>query len=169
MEYLLTFQQFVDKLNQHEGDKDNARQIKRFQELAGLKESNIYKNSYAIQVTIDKPHNSELLLEHEQYQKFKKTTNRYTYHPENPSIPVKAHYHVVPSNSKKELYAVNVDDGKAHHKSNRGHTVPKKEADELRTLGVQIPADNILESIQLQINENTADNYLTTFIIIDEE
>lgn len=31
-------------------------------------------------------------------------------HSENPSIPVKAHYHVYPSNGRKELYAVNVDD-----------------------------------------------------------
>lgn len=169
MTYLLTFQQFVDKLNQHESDKDSQRHIKRFQELAGLKESDIYKSQYAIQITIDKPDNIGLLLEHEQYKKFKKTNNRYTKHPENPAIPVKAHYHIYPSNSKEELYAVNVDDGKAHHKKNRGHIVPKKEADELRTLGVQIPTDNILESRQLLINENTTDKYLTIFIIIDEE
>jgi len=75
---------------------------------------------------------------------------------------------VYPSNSKKELYAVNVDDGKAHHKNNKGHVVPGKEADELRTLGVQIPKTNILESRQFTIQENNSHDLLITFIIIDE-
>lgn len=167
MEYLLTFQEFVNKLNQMENDKKADQERNRFQELAGLKESNIFKSKYAIQITIHRP--SSLLLEHEQYKQFKKTTNRYTKHPEDTSIPVKAHYHVYPSNSKKELYAVNIEDGKAHHKDNRGHQVPKKEADELRTLGVKIPCNNILESRQFTINENDNENFWTTFIIIHED
>ncbi len=88
------------------------------------------------------------------------------YHPEKPSIPVKAHYHIVPSKSKEELYAVNVDDGKAHHKSNRGHIVLRKEADELRSLGVNIPSNNIFEPQQLTINESNIDNIWTAFILI---
>jgi hypothetical protein len=77
------------------------------------------------------------LLEHEQFKKFSKTFIRYMYHPKNLDIPVKAHYHIYPSNSKMELYAVDVDDGSAHHKKNKGHIVPKKEADELKALGVK--------------------------------
>lgn len=107
-----------------------------------------------------------MLLEHEKYTQFKKTTNIYTYHPENPSIPVKAHCHVFPSNSKKELYAVNVDDGKAHHKSNSGHIVPRKEADELRSLGVNIPANNLLEARQLTLNESETGNTFTALVVI---
>lgn len=162
MEYLITFQQFVEQLEKQKAEQE----IIRNQELAGIKPSN-FLNRYAIQITIHRP--TGLLLEHEQYKQFQRTTNRYTFHPENPSIPVQAHYHVYPSNSKKELYAVNVDDGKAHHKSNRGHTVPRKEADELRTLGVKIPANNILESRQFTINESNSDEFLTTFITIDSE
>jgi hypothetical protein len=168
MEYLLTFQQFVDKLNKQDSDKKIEKERQRFQELAGLKKSDIFKSQYAIQLTIDKPNGIDLLLEHEQYTKFQKTNNRYTKHPENPDIPVKAHYHIVPSNSKKELYAVNTD-GTAHHKKNRGHQVPKKEADELRILGVQIPSNNIIESKQWFITESISDNYLTIFLIIDED
>jgi hypothetical protein len=110
-----------------------------------------------------------LLIEHNQYTQFQKTTNRYTYHPKNPSIPFKAHYHIYPSNSKKELYAVNLDDGTAHHKSNRGYVVPKKEAEELRFLGVKIPNDNILESNLQTINESNSDDFWTTFIVIDND
>jgi hypothetical protein len=163
---MLTFQQFIYKLNQQENERIAAQELNRFQKLAGLKESNTSKSKYAIQITIYKT--SGLLLEHEQYKQFKKTTNRYTKHPEDTSIPVKAHYHVYPSNSKKELYAVNIEDGKAHHKDNRGHQIPQKEADELRSLGVKIPKDNILESRQFTINESIDENFLTTFIVIPE-
>lgn len=64
---------------------------------------------------------------------------------------------------------MNVDDGTAHHKSNRGYVVPKKEAEELRSLGVKIPNDNILESKLLAINESNLDGFWTTFILIDND
>jgi hypothetical protein len=162
MQYLLIFNKFIEQLESHKEEQEK----KRFQELAGINPSN-FLNRYAIQITIYRPEG--LLIEHDQYRKFQKTTNRYIYHPENPSIPVKAHYHIYPSNSKKELYAVNVDDGTAHHKSNRGYEVPKKEADELRSLGVKIPDNNILESKLFTINESNDDDFLTTFIFIDDE
>jgi hypothetical protein len=168
MKNLLTFEEFVNELNKLEDEKNKLKQANRFKELAEIKESDLYKNQYAIQLLIDKPSDDQLILEHEQYSKFKKTTNLYAFHPENPSIPVKAHYHIYPSNSKKEVYAVNVDDGKAHHKKNRNFQVPKKEADELRALGVKIPTNNILESLQITLNESTSNDYLTIFLIIDE-
>ena len=167
MKLIPTFQEFIDNLEKQENDKKAADELKRFKELAGLEQSDVFSGDYFIQITINTPTN--LLLEHQQYTQFKKTTNRYTYHPENPSIPVKAHYHIAPSNSKEELYAVNVEDGKAHHKSNRGHSVPRKEADELRSLGVKIPSDNLLESQKLIINESNSDSILTAFILISSE
>ncbi|MEZ4945562.1 MAG: hypothetical protein R2804_08550 [Cyclobacteriaceae bacterium] len=133
--------------------------IKRQQKLAGI------KTSYAIEVVFHSS-DSELILEHKTYQKFQKTQNWYTYHPEDKNIPVKGHYHIYPSNSKKEIYAVNVD-GTAHHKSNRGYEVPKKEAAELKKLGVQIPDNRILEHKEIFINENL-ESYFSIFIIINE-
>ncbi|MBL0308945.1 MAG: hypothetical protein IPP77_04490 [Bacteroidetes bacterium] len=165
MEYLITFQQFLDKLDEQE-KLEKERQ--RFKELAGIKKTEGTKIQFSIQLTFEKPTGADLLTEHKQYTQFQNTTNRHTRHPENTTIPVKAHYHIVPSNSNKELYAVNVD-GTAHHKKNRGHIVPKKEADELRTLGVTIPTNNIIESKQWFITESIADNYLTFFLILDEE
>jgi len=167
MEYLITFQEFIDRLEKSQDDKKAEAVLKRFNELAGLTQSDIFANSYAIKITIEKP--TGFLLEHDQYTRFKGTTNRYTFHPENSDIPVQAHYHIVPLKSKKELYAVNVGDGKAHHKRNRGYVIPKKEANELRDLGVKIPPDNILESRKLSLSENIEENNLTLFIIIDEE
>lgn len=136
--------------------------IKRFYQLAGV------SNQYAIEVIIHNE-NSELIHEHQTYKKFKKSQNRYTYHPEDKSIPVKAHYHVYPNNSKKELYAVNVEDGTAHHKKNRGYEVPKKEAEELRKLGVAIPDNRILEHMDHPINENADNSYISFFILISSE
>lgn len=169
MEYLLTFEQFVKKLNNHEINESKKKQVIRNKELAGLQESKIFRNQYAIQILIDSPNVNEIILEHEQYKRFKKTKNLYTYHPEDSSIPVKAHFHIFPSNSKDELYSVYVETGKAHHKKNRGYQIPKKEAEELRSLGVQIHKNNILESVKFTLNEDNYDNYLTFFLIIDEE
>ena len=164
MKFIATFKEFIDTLNKQEAERKAKAELKRFRELAGLKDSDTPEDGYLIKITIEAP--TDFLFEHETYTKFKKTTNRYTYHPENTDIPVKAHYHVYPAKSKKELYAVNVEDGKAHHKSNRGHLVPKKEAEELRNLGVKLPASNLLESRSYQLNE--AENLATvvTFVFI---
>ena len=76
MKYIPTFQEFVESLEKQENEKKAARELKRFKELAGLEQSNTFNGVYAIQVTINAP--TDLLLEHEQYTQFKKTTNRYT-------------------------------------------------------------------------------------------
>lgn len=131
--------------------------IKRMQKLAGIPEA------YAVEI-IFQPNNPDLIVEHKTFQKFKKGQNRYTYHPKDENIPVKAHYHIYPSNSKKEIYAVNVD-GTAHHKSNRGFQVPKKEAAELKKLGVTIPNNRILENKEIFLNEST-ENLSSIFLMI---
>ncbi len=134
--------------------------LKRQKELMGI------ENSYAIEISFDINSFSELILEHKTYQKFQKTQNRYTYHPEDKNIPVKGHYHIYPRNSKKEIYAVNTD-GTAHHKGNRGFEIPKKEAMELKKLGVQIPDNRILEHKEIFINENI-ESYSSIYIIIND-
>ncbi|WP_276976238.1 hypothetical protein, partial [Flavobacterium filum] len=139
--------------------------VNRNQELAGIKKSN-YLNRYAIQIIVEGDP-EQLLLEHEQYKAFKKSTDLYFKHPENPSIPVQAHYHIVANKSKEEIYAVNMD-GTAHHRQNKGFQVPKKQADELRKLGVKIAEDNILESRQIELNESFRDNSFTFFIVIED-
>lgn len=133
----------------------------RQKELMGIPQ----KEKYAIELTIHSD-NYGLITEHNKYQKFKKTQNRYSYHPADENIPVQRHYHIFPNNSKKEIYAVNVD-GTAHHKINRGYEVSKKEAAELRKLGVQIPKNNILEDKEILITENV-NSYSSIFIIISE-
>ena len=123
---------------------EKEKYLKRFKELAGIK--NPSEVPYLIKITFTKIV-SESLNEHNVYTNFKKTTNRYTLHAETTHPPVKAHYQVYPNNSKTELYAIRVEDGKAHHRKNRGFQIPKREADELRSLGVSLPPDNILETI----------------------
>lgn len=154
-------------------NRDLKRYVKRFQELAGIKPTDEErKSTYYIQVTFDF---NNALLEGEYYKFFQKTNNRYCFHPEDKNIPVKGHYHVVPSNSTKEIYAVNTD-GTAHHKRNRGYQVPKKEANELRAMGVTIPPDNIIECVddfegkELQIlTESVNKKCFCVFIEIEEE
>lgn len=164
-EYLITFQQFVDRL--HEGEISLSSFLKKIrnQELAGIKEIDPFRKVYAIQLSFEAP--KGLLLEAEKYRDFQSTNNRYLFHPQNTSIPVKAHYHIYPSNSKRELYAVNMD-GTAHHKKNRGYQVTRKEADELRRLGVHIPSNNILEMKNAASYLGTG-NLITVFLFIEDE
>lgn len=105
--------------------------------------------TYAIRITFD---DSLLLTEHQSIQQFKKSQNRYYYHPEETHPAVEAHYHIIGPRGKQELYSVTMS-GKAHHKVNRGYQIPRREADELRTLGVTIPTDNIIESLALALPE----------------
>ena len=102
------------------------------------------KKTYLIELTFDFGAN---LLEHQSIKNFKKTNNRYYYHPEETHPPVKAHYHVIPSKGNKEIYAVNMD-GTSHHRVNQGYQIPKKEADELRALGVRIKPDNLIVHLE---------------------
>jgi hypothetical protein len=55
---------------------------KRMQELSGIIESTANKR-YAIQVIIESDEH-ELLLEHDQYQQFRKSSDLFFKHPENP-------------------------------------------------------------------------------------
>lgn len=155
--------EYLRKFLQRENETLNEKEKNRMHELSGIKESKL-NNRFAIQVFVETD-NSELILEHEQYKKFKKSTDLYYYHPEDKHIPVKAHYHIVNSKSKKEIYAVNTD-GTAHHKKNKGIVVPKKHAKELKLLGVNFKNGNILES--LTINESVK-NVPHSFLIIIEE
>ncbi len=108
-----------------------------------------------------------MLLEHEQYKEFKKSTDLYFKHPENQSIPVQSHYHVVDTKSKKEMYSVNTDDS-AHHRANISYPVLKKQAEELRKLGVNIPSNNILRSKQLSLNKSITGSTFSFFMIIED-
>lgn len=148
MKNLLSFEEFIEQLNESINSTESKIYKSRNQKLVGI-EPELQEDSYCVQLTIGDDSGDSLITEHEKYQRFKKTTNRYNYHPENPDIPVKGHYHIYPSNGKQEIYSVNMD-GTAHHKKNRGYEVPNKEAKELRKLGVDIPKDRIIENRQLE-------------------
>ena len=75
-------------------------------------------------------------------------------HPAKTHPPVKGHYHVYPKNGKDELYAVNMD-GTAHHQRHQGYEIPRKEAEELRALGVDIRPDRIIEFLEFAEDERT--------------
>ena len=162
---MISLKQFLENLNNKEYKILEETRAKRFQELAGIKELTFF-NRFAIQLIVD-IEESHILLEHEQYKQFRKSTSLFSKHPENQNIPVKAHYHIVDSKSKKEIYAVNMD-GTAHHRQNKGYQVSNKEAEELRSLGVAIPVNNIIESKQLVLNENELNNSFSFFIILED-
>jgi hypothetical protein len=102
MAKILNFEEFANNIY----SKKVLNEVVRAQELAGIRESK-YIGRYAIEISFSYEVGNHL-FEHKVYTTFKKTKNRYTHHPENPSIPVKAHYHVFPPNSKSEIYAVNI-------------------------------------------------------------
>ncbi len=116
--------------------------VKRFQQLAGIIKENNTPKTYLIEITFD----FGTLLEHEAIKHFRKSNNRYYFHAASVNPPVKAHYHVIGPNNNKEIYAISTD-GTFHHRRNQGYVIPKKEADELRALGVSISSDNIIEHI----------------------
>jgi hypothetical protein len=137
MAKIMNYAQFIEDVA-----KGNFKPyVKRFQELAGIRPLN--EKTYLVEITFDF---GAQLTEHEVIKKFKKTNKRYYFHPEETSPPVKAHYHVIGAKGNQELYAVSID-GTAHHRKNKGVLVPRKEADELRAMGVAIPPDNIIEHI----------------------
>ena len=124
-----------------------------------------FNDRYAIQITVQLDED-ELILEYEHYKKFKKSTALYYFHPEDKNIPVKAHYHIVDPKSKKEIYAVNIIDGTAHHRKNKGYEVPKKHAKELSKLGVNFKNGNILENYSIPSDNSQA--YYTFLIILED-
>ena len=168
MAHIKNYQQFIEDI----AERNFRPYVKRFQELAGIRPlGQETPKSYLIEITFDF---GDSLLEHQAIQNFKKTTNRYYYHPEETNPPVKAHYHVIPSKGKQEIYAVNMD-GTFHHRANQGYQIPKKEADELRALGVDIRPNNIiehldfLESAEKQLLTESLKNDLMTIYIEVEE
>lgn len=168
MAKIKNYQQFIENV----GERNFSPYVKRFQELAGLRPSGLdAKETHLIEVTFDFGNS---LLEHESIKNFKKTNNRYYFHPESTNPSVKGHYHVIPNNGKQEIYAVNLD-GTSHHKVNKGYQIPKKEADELRGLGVDIKDDRIIESIECLENdrkqlltESLKHDCISIFIEIEE-
>jgi hypothetical protein len=134
----------------------------RMQELSLLTES---KNAerYSIQIILEP--GVPLLTEHETYTQFSRTNNFWRKDPEDLNIPVQAHYHIYGNRSSKEIYAVNID-GTAHHKKNRGFTVPKKEAEELRKFGVAIPDNRIIEIRDLELNVALEKNSFSITLVI---
>jgi hypothetical protein len=146
MTRIKNYQQFIEDI----ADRNFKPYVKRFRELAGLKLIDTSKpKTYLIEVTFDF---GESLLEHNKIKNFRNSTNRYYFHPEQTNPPVKAHYHVIPAKGKEEIYAVNMD-GSSHHRVNKGYQIPRKEADELRSLGVNINLDNIIENIDFLESE----------------
>ena len=138
MAYIKDFNEFLEQLNKEAYDPE----IKRMQILAGITKKNIVvKETYLIQITFDRE--SEI-FEHISLKNFKGSTRKMLHHPAKTHPPVKGHYHVYSKNSKDEIYAVNMD-GTAHHQKHQGYEIPRKEAEELRALGVTIKADRIIE------------------------
>ena len=169
MAKIKNYEQFIESI----ADKNFRPYVKRFQELAGLRPTGQDAvATYLIEVTFDFGNS---LLEHKTIKNFRNSTNRYYYHPEQTNPPVKAHYHVIPAKVNEEIYAVNMD-GTAHHRVNKGYQIPKKEADELRSLGVNLGTDNIIEHIdfvegdELKLLLESLDRQLITiYLEIEEE
>lgn len=149
---------FLESIN----SRDNSYKL-RLQELANIE--NDSRNLYAVAISFQI---GDIILEHKDFKKFNKSQNRYTYHPENLDIPVKAHYHVHPPRGDKELYAVNID-GTAHHKKNRGIQIPRKEADELRSLGVDIRTDRIIESYDFDFDNFNDGSIYVCFLLVSND
>jgi hypothetical protein len=167
MMHIKNFEEFKKEIE----EKELKKYVRRFRELAGINliEEIEEDPSYFIQVTFEP---KGTLLEHETFTFFQKTNNRYCFHPEMTNPPVEGHYHIKASRGSDDLYAVNMS-GNAHHKRNRGYEVPRKEADELRQMGVKIPTNNIIESIEDKdlndanlISESITEKCLCLFIKI---
>jgi hypothetical protein len=158
IEYIMSYEKFVEKFNESGKNSNLLAEKYRMQKVAALEVPDL-ASKYSIVISVGEIEGKSLLIEHEKYQGFRKTTNRFVKHPANSDIPVQAHYHVYPKNGKLEIYSVNMD-GTAHHKKNRGYEVPKKEADELRSLGVSIPPDNIIENRQIDFTNIELDQIL---------
>jgi len=169
MAKIINYHQFIEYI----ANRNFKPYVKRFKELAGLIPIGLdTPKTYLIEITFDF---GESLLEHNVIKNFKTTTNRYYFHPEDTNPPVKAHYHVIPLKGKEEIYAVNMD-GTAHHRVNKGYRIPSKEADELRSLGVNINSENIIEHLEILVDidkqlltESLSRDLITLYIEIEEE
>jgi hypothetical protein len=169
MAHIKNFKQFVESIEKGAYLPD----INRMQVLAGIKQTDSdKKETYLNKVTFE---SENLLLEHISLKSFKGSTNKMFKRPAKTHPPVKGHYHVYPKNGKDELYAVNMD-GTAHHQRHQGYEIPKKEAEELRALGVDIRSDRIIEFLEFSedkhtklLTESLSEEYVSIYIEIDEQ
>jgi hypothetical protein len=169
MAHIKNFNQFLESIEKVAYQPD----IKRMQDLAGINPiSSNSVESYLIKITFE---SDSLLLEHISLKSFKGTTNRMLKHPPSTHPPVKGHYHVYPKNGKEELYAVNMD-GTAHHQRHKGYEIPRKEAEELRALGVDIRPDRIIEFLEISedeqrklLTESSTEEHISILIEISGE
>lgn len=159
----MTFIEYLGIIELAEQQNNQQADFIRFQELAGIVQTK-FLDRYIIKVTVEGDRESDLLLEYDQYKQFMGSRNLYYKHAEDHIV--KAHYHVVHSKTKEEIYAVNMD-GTAHHRKNKGFKVPEKEAKELTKLGVQFKTGNILEIVNNSMHDSTAENIFTFFFIIE--
>jgi hypothetical protein len=145
MAHIKNLKQFLESIERHAYNPD----IRRMQVLAGIKPiCGDKKETHLIKITLE---SDSLFLEHISLKKFKGSTNKMLKHPESTHPPVKGHYHVYPKNGKDEIYAVNMD-GTAHHQRHQGYEIPRKEAEELRALGVNIRPDRIIEYLEISVD-----------------
>ncbi len=169
MAHIKNFKQFLERIEKDAYQHD----IKRMQTLAGIKPTDsVKKETYLIKITFE---SDSLLLEHISLKSFKGSTNRMLKHPATTHPPVKGHYHVYPKNGKDEIYAVNMD-GTAHHQRHQGYEIPRKEAEELRALGVDIRQDRIIEYLEISedaqkqlLTESLSEECVSIFIEIEEQ
>ena len=89
------------------------------------------------------------LLEHSTYKRLPGTASSYRSDAPNTNTKTQRHSHVYakPNGKGKQLYAVNVD-GTGHDGSS-GTQIPQAHADHFRSIGYEIPLDNILESLDM--------------------
>jgi hypothetical protein len=171
MAYIKDFNEFLEQLNKEAYNPE----IIRMQILAGIRKKDVVvKETYLIQITFDNDSDSEI-FEHIILKKFKGSTRKMLHHPAKTHPPVKGHYHVYSKNSKDEIYAVNMD-GTAHHQKHRGFEIPRKEAEELMTLGVKIGLDRIIEYLDISeddnrqlITETLKEDFISIFIEIEDQ
>ena len=104
-----------------------------------------------------------LALEHQTYKNIPGTVNSYRYDSANTTTGTQGHFHVFAKRNGKgeQLYAVNMD-GSGHDGSS-GTTISRKQADYLRSKGVQVPLNLTLESIDY--DDLNGEEY--TFVILE--
>ena len=167
MAYIKDFNEFLEQLNKEAYNPE----IIRMQILAGIRKKDVVvKETYLIQITFDSDCE---IFEHISLKNFKGSTRKMLHHPAQTHPPVKGHYHVYSKNSKDEIYAVNMD-GTAHHQKHRGFEIPRKEAEELMVLGVNIGPDRIIEYLDISendqrqlITETLKEDFISIFIEIE--
>jgi len=94
MAEIKNYNQFIED----DANRNFKPYVKRFQELCIRKTGLDAKETYLIEVTFDFGNS---LLEHESIKNFKKTNNKYYFHPDSTNPTVKEHYHEISAGNKK--------------------------------------------------------------------